>query len=142
MYRHGSAASWFPSIVFVLTVLRQGVEGLRARITLTVDHPGGVALYPRIIARRRLARIWAPWAAFDIRKTASRRAEEFFLIGTMGTPRGAVEFCVVSREMFRQAADPRIFRPRGLAPIAGIVEMQCDHEDDCGSQALAEPWSP
>src|SRR5918995_5657160 len=99
---------------------------------LTLDHPGGVALYPRIIARRRLARIWAPWAAFDIRKTARRCAEEFFLIGTMRTPEGPVKFCLVSREMLRKAPDPGIFGPGGLAPIAGIMEMQGDHEDDCG----------
>ena len=51
-----NATSWFASIIFVLAVFRQGIQGLSAHVALAVDHPGGVILYPGFVADRGLPR--------------------------------------------------------------------------------------
>src|SRR4029077_5511742 len=107
-----SAVSWFASIAFVLAVLRQGIQALGTRVALTVDHPGGVSLYPCFVANRGLPRPRARGGALYIRKPALGTTEQFLLLGAMRAPGSAIEFGVGAGEMFGQAADPRIFGTR------------------------------
>src|SRR5262245_6332282 len=107
-----SAVSWFASCVFVLAVLRQGIQALGTRVALAVDHPSGVGFYPCFVANRGLPRPRAGGGALNLGNTALGATEKFLLLGTMRTPGSAIEFGVGAGEMFCQAADPRIFGTR------------------------------
>src|SRR4029453_13327910 len=104
-----SAVSWFASCAFVLAVLRQGIQALGTRVALAVDHPGRVSFYPCFVANRGLPRPRARGGALHIGTGALAAPEKFLLLGTMRTPGSAIEFAGGAGEIFRQAADPRIF---------------------------------
>src|SRR5262245_16623978 len=138
----GTAASWFASFTFVVAVLCQRVQTLGTRVTLAIDYPSGVGFYPCFIARRGLPRPWPRRGALYIRNAALGATEKFLLFSAMRTPGSAVEFGVGAGEMFRQAADPRIFRTRRFAYIPCVVKMKRDDNDQGRAHRFAEPRAP
>src|SRR5215475_3033710 len=136
------AASWFASFTFVLAVLCQRIQTLGTRIALAVDYPGGVGLYPCLVANRGLPRPWSRGGALYIRNAALGATEKFLLFSAMRTPGSTVEFGVRAGEVFRETADPRIFRTGRLAYIPCVVKMKRDDNDQGRAHRFAEPRAP
>src|SRR5262249_11234451 len=136
------AASWFASFTFVLAVLCQRIQTLGTRIAFAIDYPSGVGLYPRLVASRGLPRPRPRGGALYIGDAALGATEKFLLFSAMRTPGSAVEFGVGAGEMFRQAADPRIFRTRRFAYIPCVVKMKRDDNDQGRAHRFAEPRAP
>src|SRR4030095_7062848 len=133
-----SAVSWFASCAFVLAVLGQGIQALGTRVALAVDHPGGVSFYPCFVANRGLPRPRARGGALYIRNAALGATEKFLLLGTMRTPGSAIEFGVSAGEMFRQAADPRVFGTRRFSQIPRIVKIKRDDNNEGNAPGLSD----
>src|SRR5262245_48862556 len=136
------AASWLASFTLVLAVLCQRIQTLGTRIALAIDYPSGVGLYPCLVASRSLPRARAGGGALYIRNAALGATEKLLLFRAMRTPGSAIEFCVGAGEMFRQAADPRIFRTRRSSYIPCVVKMKCDDNDEGRAHRFAEPRAP
>src|SRR5262249_19728478 len=136
------AASWFAPFTFVLAVLCQRIQTLGTRIALAIDYPSGVGLYPCLVASRGLPRPRPRGGTLYIRNAPLGATEKFLLFSAMRTPGSAVEFGVGAGEMFRQAADPRIFRTRRFAYIPCVVKMQRDDNEQGRTHRFDEPRAP